>query len=60
VLSCSQVYTTEEIEQLAPPQMISRLASIPILGILPYVKDLSDISELARAASELDIERILI
>jgi len=60
VLSCSQIYTTEEIEQLAPPQMISRLASIPILGILPYVKDLSDISELARAASELDIERILI
>jgi len=59
VLSCSQVYTPEEIEELAPPQMISRLASIPILGILPYVKDLSDISELARAASELDIERIL-
>ena len=60
VLSCSQIYTPEEIEQLAPPQMISRLASIPVLGILPYVKDLSNISELARAASELDIERILI
>ena len=60
VLSCSQIYTTEEIEQLAPPQMISRLASIPVLGILPYVKNLSNISELARAASELDIERILI
>jgi dethiobiotin synthetase len=60
VLSCSQVYTTEEIEQLAPPQMISRLASVPVLGILPYVNDLSDISQLALAASELDIERILI
>jgi dethiobiotin synthetase len=60
VLSCSQVYTSDEIEELAPPQMISRLTSVPILGILPYVKDLSDISELARTASELDIERILI
>ena len=60
VLSCSQVYTTEEIEELAPPQMISRLASVPVLGILPYVNDLSDISQLALAASELDIERILI
>lgn len=60
VLSCSQVYTTEEIEELAPPQMISRLASIPVLGILPYIKDLHDISQLAHAASELDIERILI
>jgi dethiobiotin synthetase len=60
VLSCSQVYTTEEIEELAPPQMISRLASVPILGILPYIKDLSDIAQLALAASELDIERILI
>ncbi|MCA6510405.1 MAG: dethiobiotin synthase [Pseudanabaena sp.] len=60
VLSCSQVYTTEEIEELAPPQMISRLASVPVLGILPYVNDLSDISQLSLAASELDIERILI
>jgi len=60
VLSCSQVYTSEEIEELAPPQMISRLTSFPVLGILPYIKDLSDISQLASAASELDIERILI
>jgi dethiobiotin synthetase len=60
VLSCSQVYTTEEIEELAPPQMISRLASIPVLGILPYVHDLSNISQLAQAASDLDIERILV
>ena len=60
VLSCSQIYSPEEIEELAPPQMISRLASIPVLGILPYIKDLSDISELARAASELEIERILV
>jgi len=58
VLSCSQVYTTSEIEELAPPQLISRLASIPVLGILPYVNNLQDISQLARAASELDIERI--
>ncbi len=60
VLSCSQVYTPEEIEELAPPQMISRLTSIPILGILPYVHDLSNISQLAQAASDLDIERILV
>lgn len=60
VLSCSQVYTPEEIEDLAPPQMISRLASVPILGILPYVQDLHNISQLADAASELDIEKILI
>ncbi|TYQ32071.1 dethiobiotin synthase [Pseudanabaena sp. UWO310] len=60
ILSCSQVYSEEELEELAPPQMISRLASTPVLGILPYVKDLRDISQLALAASELDIERILI
>jgi dethiobiotin synthetase len=60
VLSCSQVYSPEEIEELAPPQMISRLASIPVLGILPYVHDLSNISQLAQAASDLDIERILV
>lgn len=60
VLSCSQVYTADEIEDLAPPQMISRLASIPVLGVLPYVKDLNNILQLAQAASDLDIERILI
>jgi dethiobiotin synthetase len=59
ILSCSQVYSPEEIEELAPPQMISRLASIPVLGILPYIENLSDISQLARAASQLDIEKIL-
>jgi len=60
ILSCSQDYTNEEIEDLAPPQMISQLASVPVLGILPCIKDLSDIPQLARAASELDIEKILI
>lgn len=60
ILSCSQDYTNEEIEDIAPPQMISRLASVPVLGVLPHVKNLSDISELAKAASELDIEKILI
>ena len=60
VLSCSQTFTEEEIEQLAPPQMISRLTSLPVLGILPYIENLSDISQLAHAASDLDIEKILI
>ena len=59
VQSFSQVYSPEEIEELAPPQMISRLASIPVLGILPYIENLSDISQLAKAASQLDIEKIL-
>ncbi|MBD2176500.1 ATP-dependent dethiobiotin synthetase BioD [Pseudanabaena sp. FACHB-1998] len=58
VLSCSQEYSSEEIEELAPPQMISRLTSVPVLGILPYISDFQDIKLLARAASELDIERI--
>jgi dethiobiotin synthetase len=60
VLSCSQVYTLDEIETLAPPQLISRLASIPILGILPYIDNLSDLTKLAQAASELDIEKIFV
>ncbi len=59
VLSCSQVYSPEEIEELAPPQLISQLSSIPVLGILPFIENLKDISQLARAASELDIEKIL-
>lgn len=58
VLSCSQVYSPTEIEEFTPPEMISRLASIPVLGILPYINDLNDISQLAQAASALDIERI--
>jgi dethiobiotin synthetase len=58
VLSCSQPYSPEEIAELAPPEMIARLASTPVLGILPYIDNLSDISQLARAASALDIDRI--
>ncbi len=58
VLSCSQPYTTEEIDELAPPEMIARIANTPVLGVLPFIDNLSDISQLARAASALDIDRI--
>ena len=60
VLSCSAATTPEEIADLAPPEMISRLASVPVLGVLPHVQDLNDLLQLAKAASELDIERILV
>jgi dethiobiotin synthetase len=58
VLSCAQPCSAAEIEVWAPSDLISSLTNIPVLGILPYLPDISDVANLARAASNLDLERI--
>jgi dethiobiotin synthetase len=58
VLSCSQPMSDQDISELAPPEMISRLTCLPVMGILPHIDNLEDISQLAKAASALDIEQI--
>ncbi len=58
VLSCDRLCSDAEIEAWAPSDLIYSLTNIPVLGILPYLPDITDIANLARAASDLDLERI--
>lgn len=59
ILNCTQSLSDAEIDNWAPVGMIQRLTNIPIYGCLPYVENTQDLSKLALAASELELERIL-
>jgi dethiobiotin synthetase len=58
VLSCGQACSDEDIEAWAPPDLLYSLTNIPVLGILPHLSKISDLASLARAASDLDLERL--
>lgn len=59
VLNCVQPRSDQEIADWAPVDLIQSLTNTPVLGCLPYLADLSDLSKLAQVASDLDIERLL-
>ena len=59
VLSCTEPCTQEQLERWAPAYMIERLTQVPILGTLPYLRQVRDLSALSDAAAQLDLERIM-
>lgn len=59
VLNCVRPTDNEELANLAPADLISSLTNIPILGTIPYLSNPQDLVELARIASNLDLERLL-
>ena len=58
ILNCTSPLVQERISQLAPIDLIQSLTNIPILGILPYIKDTEDAKELLSAASSIDLESL--
>ena len=59
MLNCIQAYSEQEIADRAPVDLIQSLTQMPVLGILPHLDDPNDLTKLAKAASELDLERLL-
>ncbi|MGB3298203.1 MAG: dethiobiotin synthase [Phormidesmis sp.] len=59
VLNCTQPCTQKQIESWAPTEMIESLTGMPILGILPYLKQLKDIETLAEVGAQLSLEQIM-
>jgi dethiobiotin synthetase len=59
VLNCPQPCTPSQIENWAPVEMIQSLTRVPVLGILPYLKQPKDPDVLAEAAAQLTLERIM-
>ncbi len=58
ILNCTQPRTKEEIHHLTPVGMIQRLTNVPVYGVFPYLENTQDLSQLALATSELELERI--
>lgn len=59
VLNCVQPRTESEIAQWAPADLITNLTQIPVLGVLPYLADRTNLAQLAAAAAQLDLEAFL-
>ena len=59
VLSCTQPCTQGQVENWTPVHMIEELTRVPVLGILPHLKQVKDREALADAAAQLDLERLM-
>ena len=59
VLNCTQPVMQSQIENWAPIELIESLARVPVLGVLPYLKQAKDIEALSDAAAQLDLERLM-
>ncbi|OUC12442.1 MAG: dethiobiotin synthase [Alkalinema sp. CACIAM 70d] len=59
VLNCITPVTAEEVDQWANVPLIENLTHVPVLGVLPYLEDPTDLDKLADIASDLAIEKLL-
>lgn len=58
VLNCTKPLSPTEIADLTPNDLIQSLTQIPVLGCIPHVNNLTDFEELAKIASNLDLEKL--
>ncbi|MUL37471.1 dethiobiotin synthase [Gloeocapsopsis dulcis] len=56
ILNCIQARSPQEIEDLAPTELIQSLTNVPVLGCLPYFADPTDLDKLSQAAAALDLD----
>lgn len=59
VLNCAQPCSEQEIEQWAPAALIQSLTGMPVFGLLPHFRDRFNLDELAQAASNLELEKLI-
>ncbi len=59
VLNCTQPRTEQEIEDWAPRDLIQSLTHVPVLGVIPYVSDVTDLAKLTQVAANLDLEQLM-
>jgi dethiobiotin synthetase len=59
ILNCVQPCTEENILEWASPSILQSLTQKPVLGCVPYLTDLTNLTKLAQIASSLDVERLL-
>lgn len=59
VLNCVQPRTASEIANWAPFDLIQSLTQVPVLGIIPHLRDVMDRGNLAQVASALELEQLL-
>jgi dethiobiotin synthetase len=59
ILNCVQPCSDQEIAQWAPQTLIQSLTQTLVLGVLPHLDDPTDLTQLTRIASDLDLECLM-
>ena len=59
VLNCVFPCSEEEITNHAPINLIESLTNVPVLGTLPHLADPTNLAQLSRIASELQLEKLI-
>ena len=59
ILSCSSRENSSRIDELAPTDLIESLTRMPVVGILPYIEEISDRANLAKIVANWDLELFL-
>ena len=59
VLTCTKPVTQGQLDNWAPVDLIESLTRVPVLGVLPHLKQIKDVESLSDAAAQLDLERLM-
>lgn len=59
VLNCVQSCSEQELQAWANPGLLQSLTQTPVLGCIPHLSDPANLEQLAHAASDLVLERLL-
>jgi dethiobiotin synthetase len=59
ILSCPEACSAQEIEQWTSIDLLESMAQQPVLGILPHLLDPTDLTQLAKAAAQWNLETLL-
>ncbi|MGB7413307.1 MAG: dethiobiotin synthase [Thermosynechococcaceae cyanobacterium] len=59
ILNGTTPLTPEQIDHWTPIELLHNLTQTPVLGIMPYLKDPTQLEALAQAAAQLDLESLL-
>ena len=59
VRNCVKPCSEEDVENWANQALIEQLTGIQVVGTLPYLEDICDRDQLAKAASHLDLEMLI-
>lgn len=59
VLNCVKPCSDQEIADWAPADLIESLTHVPVLGLIPFLSDPTDLTKLAQVASDLDLEKLM-
>jgi len=59
VLNCIRSTSDEDVENWASVSLIQRLTGVPVLGLIPYLSNPTDVEKLAQVGANLDLERLI-